>query len=260
MWLRRVALVAVVALAGAAAAADGRFTWHAEVIRVDAGVATVRVPASPAALAALGARAAGERLALVWSAGGEEVVYAPAVADMAPVTYGRGVEAERGAADPASRSATVRLEAGAAGATALSAHAGRWVRLDAPLQRAAGSAVGEVVAASRPEPPKAQAASAVAAGIAGTWTISATRKSGVSVGADCTLREAAGALAGVCVTRREGTVEVSGTIEGTRVTFRYLTPVRGDDYVWTGDLDSSGTRLKGTVRVADEIVEFSAAK
>lgn len=244
------------------AAAAGRvFAWHAQVVRVDGPVATLRVPVSAAAMAGLRGREAGAALSLVWSAAGDEVVYAPPATDLTAVTYGFVTNAELVSVDGADALVSVRVPFPAERLAAVTGQAGRWVRVQSPVLRGAGvTAVADVTAAERPVKARPAAAQSATPGIVGLWTVSATRKSGVSVGADCTFKEAAGALSGVCVNRREGPIEISGQLSGTKVTFRYLTLVQGDVYQWSGELDAAGTAMKGTVRVADEVIEFTAAK
>jgi len=238
-------------------AADRTFSWHAEVVRVDGTVATMRVGLAEAALAAM-VRTPGATLALTWAAEGDLVVFAPAATDMRAIPYGFLVEAELLSVEPDSRTALVKVTLPAEAAARASSATGAWVKVTAPVVRSDRSAMS-VVAAARPAPRTAKAAGP-AAGIEGSWTLTAIRKSGVSVGADCTIKHDAGRLSGVCTTTRNGSSPIEGEITGSAVTLRHLQPIQGDLYIWKGELAASGIALKGTVQVADETVEFTASK
>ena len=80
------------------------------------------------------------------------------------------------------------------------------------------------------------------------------------MGADCTFEEAAGRLTGTCTTSRHGSTPVAGDIKGRAVSFRSALARQGDSYAWSGELDETGTGMKGTVQVSDEIVPFTATK
>ena len=256
-WLVAVGLV-LTAMSQPLHAAGRTFSWHAEVIRVDGTVATMRVGLTEAALAAID-RTPGAALALTWAAEGDLVVYAPAVADMRGIPSGFLVEAELVSVDPDSRTALVKVALPRDAAAQAARAAGTWVKVTAPVVRSEQAAALSLAAAARPAPRTVRAVAA-AAGIDGSWTLTAIRKSGVSVGADCTIKNDAGRLSGVCTTARNGSSPFEGEITGSAVTLRHLQPIQGDLYVWKGELAASGIALKGTVQVADETVEFTGSK
>lgn len=256
-WLVAVGLVLTV-VCGPARAADQAFAWHAEVVRVDGTVATVRVSLGEAALKAMDSTP-GTKLALTWAPEGDLVVYAPAAADMASIGYGFLVEAELVSVEPGERMAVVKVTLPPEAATRAAASAGAWVKVTTPVARAAARNGVSLVAAPRPAPRVARVA-AVAAGIDGAWTLTAVRKSGVGVGADCTFKSEGTRLSGTCASTRYGSTAIEGELKGSAVTFRYLQPVQGDLYAWKGELAPSGTALKGTVQVDDELVEFTGSK
>lgn len=255
-------IAAGVVLATAAAparAADRTFSWYGEVAGAAGASATVRVGLGDAALKAID-RTPGAKLTLVWAAEGDMVVYAPAAADMSAIAAGFLVDAELVSVDAASKTAlvTVALPADAAGRAA--GLSGSWARFTMPVSRAARQAGAlSIVAAPRPAA-RAAKTSAVTAGIDGAWTFTAVRKSGVSVGADCTFKLEADRLTGNCTSARDGSSPIEGELKGSTVTFRFQQAVRGDRYSWRGELAASGTAMKGTVQVDDETVEFTASK
>lgn len=257
--LLAVALLAVVT--APARAADRSFSWHGEMVGVEGTLATLRVPLSDAALRLAADQRSGTPVTLVWSAAGDVVVYAPPATEMARVPSGFLVDAELLSVDKGARLATVRVQLPPEVAKHAGGLSGRWVKATMPVTRAATRTAGiAVVASTRPVAPTAQSAAGAAAGISGTWTITAVRRSGVSVGADCSLREAAGRLTGTCTSNRFGSSPISGEIRGSAVTFHFDVPIQGDIYIWSGDLAPSGTAMKGTVQVSDETVAFTATK
>lgn len=255
-WMVAAGLVLAAVSAGAA---DRTFSWHGEVTGVAGTTVTVRVMLSDAALQAID-RTAGAKLTLVWAAEGDVVVHAPPAGDMAKIRYGFLTDAELVSVDSASKTALVRMALPADVAGRAAGVAGSWMKVTMPVSRTAGTPESvSVVAASRPAP-RAVAAAAAVAGIEGAWTLTAVRKSGVAVGADCTFKLDAGRLTGTCTSSREGSTPIEGDVAGTAVTFRFTQPIRGDRYSWKGELAPSGTAMKGTVQVDDETVEFTASK
>jgi hypothetical protein len=242
------------AAAAPARAADRTFSWHGEVTAVAGTAATVRVVLSDAALKAIG-RTPGAALTLVWAAEGDMVVYAPAAADLTAVGYGFLTDAELVSVDEAAKTALVKV---ALPATA-TAVAGSWAKVTAPVNRKGAAGAVAIEAAPRPAP-RSTTAVAAAAGIEGVWTFTAVRKSGVSVGADCTFKLDAGRLTGSCLSVRDGSSPIEGELTGSTVTFRFLQAVRGDRYSWKGELAASGRAMNGTVQVDDEAVDFTATK
>ena len=263
MMHRRLALSLVViltALSPAAQAAERTFSWFAELVGVDGAVATLRVPLGPAVRQHFEESPAGTRLALVWSPAGDEVVHATSASEMEAVRYGFLLDAEFVSLDRSGGFASVRAPLSAEAVRSAAGLAGRWISVTMPVARPAGpSTLPGLAAAARPAPRVAKRM-AVAGGIAGTWTLTATRRSAVSVGADCTFEEAAGRLTGTCTSSRYGGTPVTGEIKGNAVSFRYTLTMQGDSYVWSGELDTAGTAMKGTVQVSDEIVSFTATK
>ena len=256
-WVIAAGLV-LAAVSTPLAAVDRTFSWHAEVVRVEGAVATLRVGLNEAAGKAM-TRTPGAKLVLTWAAEGDLVVYAPPATDMASIGYGFLVEAELVSVEPGERMAVVKVTLPPEAATRAAASAGAWVKVTTPVARAAARNGVSLVAAPRPAPRVARVA-AVAAGIDGAWTLTAVRKSGVGVGADCTFKSEGTRLSGTCASTRYGSTPIEGELKGSAVTFRYLQPVQGDLYAWKGELAPSGTALKGTVQVDDELVEFTGSK
>ncbi len=254
------ASLVVAALPVSARAAERSFGWHAEVVTVDGASATLRVPVTEATAKRLMARQTPGPVTLVWSAAGDAVVYAPAKAEMADVSYGFLTEASVTSVDAASKLALVTVAVPQDAASALNALVGQWVRVTAPVARRADVVSPVTVAAApRPAAPMARQNTAVG-GIGGAWTMVAIRRSGVGVGADCVFREEAGRLTGTCTSNRFGSTPINGELKGNVVSFRYEQAIQGDSYVWKGELDAAGTAMKGTVQVSDETVAFTASK
>ncbi len=180
---------------------------------------------------------------------------------MASIAYGFLVDAELVAVDPGARSALVKVSLPADAAGRAAGATGSWVKVTAPVVRAADRAGVSLVAASRPAPRTAKT-SAPAPGIDGSWTLTAVRKSGVSVGSDCTFKNDGGRLTGTCQPERSesGSISIEGDIQGSSVMVRFLRPIQGETYLWKGELAPSGTAMKGTLQLKEEVVEFTASK
>lgn len=239
------------------------FSWFGELVALEGTTATLRVQLREPVLQYVTTYGSGDRVTLVWSASGDAVVYAPPAGDMKSVPIGFVVDAELVSADAASKTALVKVPLPSPALTGAGGMTGRWIKVTMAASRAAAGGPVTVVTAERPQAPLKGQASATAAAngsLTGSWTLIATRRSGVSLGADCTLKEEGGRVTGSCVTPRYGETAVTGTIANAQVTLRYESRIQNDTYEWVGVLDATGTSMKGTVRVSDETVEFSAVR
>lgn len=92
-----------------------------------------------------------------------------------------------------------------------------------------------------------------AADLTGSWALEFQRDSSSALyQAECSFKQEGDRLSGSCLSGFESIVPVRGSVEGTKVTFRFTTGVEfGTAAVFSGQLDAQETSMKGTWSFVD---------
>jgi len=273
-------------LAGAAAAvfatsllgaqATRSYTWYAELVSVDRSAKTLTAKAlvRDAVNSYVSGYKPGDKLMLTWvpvKGEADTVIYAPRYEVMKGIDEGYILPVEFVSADRENRTLTFRSPIPDLLIESLaSLQPGRWIKVTSPLQQPRETAtLVSAAAAERPDlkppPPRSgrargQNAAAGTAGLAGTWTITATLD-GNPATTDCTVVQEGSTLTGTC-TSRLGQSSLAGAAADGQVTFQYRVNVNGADleFSYAGTIEPNGRAMKGTVTAFGSTSDFSAVR